>query len=32
MLEKVGVECMFGEGSFVGEKEVFVKCEGGCER
>ncbi|KAH8169634.1 pyridine nucleotide-disulfide oxidoreductase domain-containing protein [Sarocladium implicatum] len=31
-LEKAGVECMFGEGSFVGEKEVLVKCEGGRER
>jgi pyruvate/2-oxoglutarate dehydrogenase complex dihydrolipoamide dehydrogenase (E3) component len=32
MLEKAGVECMFGEGSFIGEKEVLVKCEGGRER
>ena len=31
-LEKAGVECMFGEGSFVSEKEVLVKCEGGRER
>ncbi|KAL2202125.1 FAD/NAD(P)-binding domain-containing protein [Sarocladium strictum] len=32
MLEKAGVEAMLGEGSFVSEKEVLVKCWTGRER